>query len=145
MNKSIRQRFDTIINEINEELIDCLKKNPNIESICWLQFRPYFNDGDECRLLIFDWYMILKEDFKFTDERIQREYEDYTQEAPYEGWWPYNGAYECITDMDSFNRLLEIKKQLNNDKGLCEFLYDNHSHVHITANGIDITDHSNHD
>lgn len=51
--KKFQDKLQTALKEEFKKFFD---ENPDVKFITWLQFTPYFNDGDECRFGVHDFY-----------------------------------------------------------------------------------------
>lgn len=60
---------------LNEALTAVFEEYPQIESISWTQYTPYFNDGDSCEFSVNTWNIELngEEDDKYSEEKSKIE------------------------------------------------------------------------
>lgn len=120
----LRTEFPTLIAPI-------LAESKRIESIGWLQYTPYFNDGDECT------FGVHNDDLYINGEN---EYElDWLNEKVWTG-----GKYEKNPDVDQEELIVlkNIKEVLGSiPDDFYKDLFGDHSMVTINKNGtIEVSD-----
>lgn len=115
---------------------------PDIKAISWLQYSPYFNDGEEC---VF--YVHAVNALSFIPESIEYEYELEEDENGEEtgfilgdysiGKIPYNKEQE--------EAIFNFLKFIENETDLMEQLFGNHKQILITQEEIKVEDYNDHD
>lgn len=109
------------------------EENPEVTAVGWLQYAPYFNDGEPCEFSVHDIYATT----------IPLDHEDYSSSELAHGEYEY-GDSDCDWSpnnkkVDEFLRLLS---RVPDD--LFEHLFGSDSIVTVTRDGIDVEDYSDH-
>lgn len=103
-----------------------LKDNPEVKSVAWSQYTPYFNDGEPCVFRIQGIYFmkIELEDFNFDvlegDEQIRT-------------WRKEDGVSES-----TYNACVELEKMLGGAEEVLEAVFGDHVYVIVTNKGVDV-------
>lgn len=97
--------------------------NPDITSFGWRQYTPYFNDGDECRFGIYCEYPTI-------NGKGESEIEDF------EG-----GEYETYRERSK--RVSAFVRQF--EEAHLEEIFGDHVGVSVSADGVTVTQDSDHD
>lgn len=161
--------FRAHLEEINREFREKMKETshrafksffdstPRVRAICWVQYTPYFNDGDECVFSL--------SELTFCTDDIGDDPEEFNHPSSYEGvnihatWQLYEKyvGYSEAYDREGSNyyaRLAEgLKKSLETDDGtlercnamyafihsnedLMESMFGDHQKVYVTRDGV---------
>lgn len=97
--KNIIDEYNSKIAEIQSGLTETLKKSfktifeecPNLYMISWVQYAPYFNDGDPCEFNVHEIYPVnkkIREDEEFVEDdlptpwRFDDDFRQYTMSEP---------------------------------------------------------------
>lgn len=114
---------------------DFLSANPEIKSIQWTQYTPYFNDGDACKFGVHEFGLEL------------------TEEAAATMVDPIFLSYECSIHSEGHQygliktnaRAMQIKQELSAfqksviDKDLFESIFGDHKLIIVTRDGIQVS------
>ncbi len=148
------------ISKIKAELREKLKVNfhgltkelfqgfPELKSIGWKQYTPYFNDGEACEFMSLHDYPTINGNDENRGESKQPEgvldIVMLGSELIYDSNWKqipntdYNPYYKEIVDT--------VKEFLNQfDDEDMKDLFGNHVSIHITENGVEVEEYDNHD
>ena len=139
----LAEEFTTVKNEIKKqfkvEVTQALKelfvKYPELESIRWTQYTPYFNDGDPCYFRMGDLHVILEGD-------DPSKWEDEDEESPYAGEYvsTYKKYNEGWSDV-MYNELCELSKTMSGPlESFMEDVFGDHVWVKVTRNGIEVNE-----
>lgn len=79
-------------------LNDFFDKNSNIKTIHWLQYTPYFNDGDECVFSVYDIF------FSGNEWGNTEPYEDEEEEPQYDRQYASQLARLMMNDLEDTMR-----------------------------------------
>lgn len=108
--------------------------NPRVTSICWTQYTPYFNDGDECVFRLHEMFASIGE----TPKDEKHEYiEDRSNVFTPGGKWKddeFNKEYE--QEIKNFAAFSKLMYKLPND--IFEQSFGNHIEVTATREGFSI-------
>jgi hypothetical protein len=109
------------------------KENPNIKTIAWTQYTPYFNDGDECIFSVGEAYCASK---KLTTEDISDPYDldNYDDEESEHGTFKYDSKEHRA--VESFMKLLNPLEDVFKE------LFDDHVWVIATEDGFEVNEYS---
>lgn len=113
---------------------------PKMKAITWVQYSPYFNDGDECIFHVRSVSVL-----NFEPEYFSRYYEDdlsqENKEAIVVG--EYSNFNEQLLSAEELKACKAVQDFISNNEDLMHDLYDNHASVILTANGakVDEYDH----
>jgi hypothetical protein len=133
-----QKAIDDFNNHAKKEVIqtfeDFLAAFPEIKSVQWSQYTPYFNDGDRCTFNVHDFALEV-----FEEKRGDLFESDEMWEAAQDDFAVYDG-HEQAFDQDS-PRAREILASLDSlhkivDSGLFEAMWGDHSHVTATRESI---------
>jgi hypothetical protein len=96
------------------------ERHPNVRSLTWTQYTPYFNDGDPCVFSVHD--------LEVYDETIQEADDDYTEGVDV-GWGEGRARYPDIA---------EISGVLSNAEDLLLEMFGDHCRITVQADGISV-------
>lgn len=127
------------------------EKHPEVESLFWYQYTPYFNDGDECVFGVHDIEMELSEDFckQIGIEHRPVDFEEsYVEGASLYTLRDYSGGYSDPKIRPGAEALYEDLKALKDASQELEDLFKaafgDHALVVADRNGFRV-DHYEHD
>lgn len=136
-----------LINEFRDSLNglakDIFQNIPQLKAISWIQFTPYFNDGDECvfniREVIF---------YNFIPDSYLRYAEEFEDEEYPENYWAA-GDYELgknrtTLSAEEIKFLQQFETTLNQNREFIKEIFDDHSQIIWTSEGITVKDYSEH-
>lgn len=104
-----------------------LKDNPEVKSIVWTQYTPYFNDGDPCVFGISEVYFLKTEIEEFDYNEIVEGDEGNTI-STYRNETPIGKACK------------ELAQMLNDAEEVLEEVFGDHVRVIVTSKGVDVQD-----
>lgn len=145
--EAFNQMKKKLINEFRESLNslagDIFKTIPELKAISWIQFTPYFNDGDECvfsiREVIF-YNFIPNRYFRYAEEFEDDEYpENYWAAGDYE-----LGKNKTTLSEEKIKFLKKFETTINQNRDFVKEIFGDHSKVIWNADGIKIEDYSEH-
>lgn len=121
------------------ELLDAVLDDPQVHSVRWRQYTPYFNDGDACEFGVGEVYVRLK---STEDDNEDGDYGD-----------GYIGTYEMRANRSDWRddtvkpELATVARALRNFEGLGHFQqllkrsFGDHAIVTATRDGFDVEFH----
>ena len=117
---------------------------PEVKTIRWVQYTPYFNDGDECYFGVQEPYFSNIEDtdklISFGEEIEDSEENEWCVSAPYSNntWYGMSEHLHYLRDpIVGFKEMLESIS----DESMKE-IFGDHAQITITKNGINIDEYS---
>jgi len=113
-------------------LQDFMKAHPNVKAISWVQYTPYFNDGEECTFSMHDPTFCTKE---ITLEEME---DTYTYDEP---WFDVGGSYDRFgknsgLSIKDWEDCSELKSTLASFEEEMKFLFGDHVRVIVTPEGV---------
>lgn len=124
---------------------------PQLQSISWTQYSPYFNDGDECVFsahtddFSVNWIETASEDSE-EDEDEDEDYDDYGHESNYTWKHPEGKVLlpesERTLQGEACDKIAELLENFDEDN--LKDMFGNHVKVVITRKGV-TTDEYSHD
>lgn len=114
---------------------DFFQHVPQIKTISWTQYTPYFMDGDTCYFSIHEIFAL-----NFVPEYPQEYYEEEDLE---EGQFAYDSySMREASDLSDEQKTLcnQIFNLINSNGDFLEEIYGDHTSVTATAQGIDTDD-----
>jgi len=132
---ALKEAYDTKLSEEGEDAVkelfkELFDKHPQLVSVTWQQYTPYFNDGDPCYFRVgeFETNFDTDED----DEEEDDEEEVVEEEAAEE-------VVEESIDYDAINESVnELESLLPED--VLEYVFGDHVTITATREGFDITE-----
>lgn len=138
---------------------------PNLHMICWTQYTPYFNDGEECYFSRHEIYAVRKsyvdsleeEDHgrypppiifedDATHHRMQKPSEYvFAGRAKYDFYEKEASTWEALSqeERDETSLVAEFVKTLNEiPEDILEAMFGNHVAVYVTRDGIEVEEYS---
>lgn len=122
---------------LKSAFIEFLSANPEIKSIQWVQYTPYFNDGDVCKFGVNEFGLELTEEAAAT--MVDPKFLSYGTTICYEGH-----QYGILKDN---TRAVQIKQDLLKfqkavlDKDLFETIFGDHKLIVATTDGFKVSEH----
>ena len=150
--KQVQKRGEALLADSFKKFFD---ENPDIESIRWDQYAPYFNDGEACVFSVnTPNYRTFKMAQCFDDGELDVENEDD------EEWGDYGDGYD---DCDYFStyagrkpsrndvskeqqeRLQALSKIIQDSEDMLEIIFGDGARVTVTREGIQAEEYNDHD
>jgi hypothetical protein len=142
--------------EAKNILKDCLRgfmlEHSNITAIAWVQYTPFFNDGDECVFGMHDMHFSAKKPFTDEDAKDFSGFDDeiwyqcprtYDYSSPYDKTGYYDRMRAAITKEES-DAINALNKTLHGLAEEMKIVFGDHVKVVVTQNGV-LTFEYNHD
>lgn len=124
--ETLKRDSQAAFKEYMKEFFD---KNPNVEAVAWVQYTPYWNDGEPC------YFGIGEVTFKLKNEQ----YED-----DEDGYWDEYEKYTSIYSMSGPEK--KPCKQLADDfetiEDVLEITFGDHVSVEVTRDEITVDEYS---
>lgn len=134
-----------LINDFRQSLnllaTDIFKNIPQLKAISWIQYTPYFNDGDECHFSIREIIY-----YNYIPDSYFRYAEEFDDEEQAEGTWAYTDYDLKKTDLseDVIAFLKKFDSTINGNREFIKEIFGDHCKIVWTAEGVKITDYSDH-
>lgn len=113
---------------LSEGIGEFMKEHPVIKAIGWVQYTPYFNDGDTCEFSVGEIYV------SFTDD-----YSDDIYEEEDGGWHSlYSKPEDIDIDAQTWHNIKTFSKALSGAEQDMQAAFGDHVRVIISQEGIDI-------
>lgn len=144
--KALKDAYDTKLKEEGEDALkevfkELFDKHPRLESVTWVQYTPYFNDGDPCYFSVHDFDASISEPEE-TEELDEDEDEE--DEDLYDDDYTYGERLSAIAESDDpeLQKLAEAVSELNGEipEDVLENVFGDHCKVTATRDGFDITE-----
>lgn len=130
LKEEIRSQFK---DQVSVALKEMFIKFPELESIRWVQYTPYFNDGDPCEFSMGDFHVI-------TEGADPKEWDDEDEDSPYAG--EYVSTYRKYNEKWSdelYNELCMLSETLGGPlEDFMEDVFGDHVWVKVTRDGIKV-------
>ena len=128
MKAKMKAQFDSTVKNF-------FKVVPKMKAITWVQYSPYFNDGDECVFHVRSVSVL-----NFVPEYFSRYYEDDLSEDNKEKIvvGDYSTFNEDLLSAEELEACKAVQNFINENEDLMYDLYDNHVSVRITENGTEV-------
>jgi hypothetical protein len=134
----IRAKRKELSQSIQGVLSEFLLTHPEVQKICWVQYSPYFNDGEPCVFNVHEF------NFYFTDELVDEDEEGeegYGHELPGGYKDPY--ALECwnkhhLCSQDTFNDCKKLEWAMHQVEDVMEDTFGSDVLVVVTREGIEV-------
>lgn len=120
---------------IADLLKDFLTKFPEVESVRWTQYTPYFNDGDECVFGVNEARVTLKE--VGAENGHDEDEDDYGIDA-----WSLTYQNETPERKALAADLKALGKQLDESDDILRECFGDHVQVIVTRAGIEVSEYS---
>jgi hypothetical protein len=120
----------------NEAVQQFFQDNPEVRMIHWVQYSPYFNDGDEC---VFSVHEVRCTNGTPDDMDYMGVDMELSQEAEQEGKWVYPEWRGPERDIKGFDELASF---INSQEDMMHEMFGNHAQVIITRDGISVEEYS---
>ena len=144
--KAFEKQKKDLIKNVKKDLKSVLKELfstiPEIKSIYWTQYSPYFNDGDECRFRIAEVVF-----YNFVPDRPFRYAEQIDDDEYPEGSWAYSeySLKESNLPKEVIDFLSNFDTTINANREFIKEIFGDHSIVSFTINGIEVSEYTDHD
>lgn len=132
---SLKEAYDTKLAEEGEDAVkelfkELFDKHPQLASVTWRQYTPYFNDGDPC------YFRVGEFEADFDDEEYDEE-EDEDEEVVEED--ATEEVVEEPIDYDAINEAVaDLESSLPED--VLEYVFGDHVKITATRDGFEITE-----
>lgn len=135
-----QQAFET---KMKEAFSECFKEffeqNPEVKSIGWAQYTPWFNDGDECVFRTTAEYA----DFSNIDRIDEIRYGEYVGEGDFDQFWIISGDYgdynEELVSTQTRKNVKEFSKLLGMiPDDIYKSSFGDHVRVFATRDGFEV-------
>ncbi len=134
------------LKEAFKELFD---KHPRLESVTWVQYTPYFNDGDPCYFSVHDFDASISEPEETEgpgDEDEEEDENDEEDEDLYDDDYSYGERLSALSRSSDpeLQKLAEAVSELNGDipDDVLESVFGDHCKVTATRDGFEIHEYS---
>lgn len=131
LEQAVKEARETARNAFMDELKKLFANHPELKTMTWSQYTPYFNDGDPCSFSVNDAYI-----------------SNYTDISPWGEWTGDDDEPEDLFAIDlgwgdearQYPDLIELNKFMQSKLGcdVLEFVFGDHVQVHVTATGIEV-------
>lgn len=145
--QAFNEMKNKLIQDFRESLnglaVEIFKTIPQLKAISWIQYTPYFNDGDECvfsiREVIF---------YNFIPDRYFRYAEEFEDDEYPENYWAASD-YELNKNKTTLSKeeiafLKQFESTINQNREFIKEIFGDHSKIIWNADGITIKDYSDH-
>lgn len=134
------RQFNEKLKEEFHHLIAAFFEETGVQAVCWTQYTPYFNDGEECIFEINDIYYVLE---GFNPEELENpyNYEDddlYKIVPPYRRWSKDAVKHPLRDICDTFSDIIRM------NEGLMKDMFGDHTAVYLTKDSV-LTEEYDHD
>lgn len=132
---ALKEAYDTKLAEEGEEAVkelfkELFDKHPQLVSVTWRQYTPYFNDGDPCYFRVGEFETNFDEDeYDDEDEDEEEAVEEETTEEVVEESVDYDAINEAVGELEGL---------LPED--VLEHVFGDHVTITATREGFDITE-----
>lgn len=152
--KDFTELYENLTSQLKQKGTEKLKavfklfweKNPEVKTISWTQYAPYFNDGDACIFGVNEIYFSNSED---PDQVDQDDFDEesgvWNASAWSFGWWvKENPDLKIPIDIDNANNLGNFL-QSNAMKDIMEMMFGSDNRVIATRDGFKTEVYNDHD
>jgi hypothetical protein len=129
---TMQKARDEAQNAFLEELKAIFVNNPDIAVIKWVQYTPYFNDGDTCEFSVHEVIASNYEEVSFWGE-YEGEEDEPADLQIYNG---YGVAKLISPELDALTSFMQ--SGLGHD--VLQFAFGDHVSVTVTADGVEVDD-----
>jgi Zn-finger protein len=134
-NEDMRQKREAMMREFRPKFsrifTDFLRQYPEVRCIHWVQYIPYFNDGEECTFRVCDLYVVMAD---ATNEDAD------WQPGADDGFDFYSLENESMK-----NHVRSIEDTMQADADLMRELFGAHAHVAAFKHGFVVEEYDDHD
>lgn len=154
--KDFTELYENLTSQLKQKGTEKLKevfklfweKNPEVKTISWTQYAPYFNDGDACIFRVNEVYFSNSENPEQVDEDDDLYDEEtgvWTASAWYFGWWEKEYPDRKIPiNMDNAKNLGDFL-QSNAMRDIMEMMFGPDNRVIATRDGFKTEEYERHD
>lgn len=138
MKKDLINDFRQSLNVLATEIF---KNIPQLKAISWIQYTPYFNDGDECRFSIREIIY-----YNYIPDRYFRYAEEFEDEEQAEGTWAYTDYELKNTDLSEevIAFLKKFDSTINTNSEFIKEIFGDHRKIIWTVEGVQTQEYDNH-
>lgn len=146
---ALKEAYDTKLSEEGEDALkevfkELFEKHPRLESVTWVQYTPYFNDGDPCYFSVHDFDASINEPDVPEGTEDEDADEDEEDEDLYDDDYTYGERLSTIAKSDDpeLQKLAEAVGELNGEipEDVLESVFGDHCKVTATRDGFGITE-----
>lgn len=146
---ALKEAYDTKLEEEGEDAVkevfkELFDKHSRLESVVWVQYTQYFNDGDPCYFNVYDFDASVSEPEE--TEGPEDEEEEEEDDDLYDDDYTYG---ERLSDLANSNdpelqKIAEDISELNGSipQDVLESVFGDHVRVTATRDGFSVTEHS---
>lgn len=136
---ALKEAYDTKLEEegeaaLKEAFKEIFDKHPRLESIIWVQFTPYFNDGDPCYFSVHD--------FDVTVSAPEGSSEEDEDDELYDEDYSYGDRIYQLqkSEDEELKKIAEAVGELNGNipEDVLEHVFGDHAKITATREGFDI-------
>lgn len=132
----MKEEFKTVFEKASSTFFQLV---PEVKSIIWTQYTPYFNDGDTCYFSVHE--------FSFSnfipDSPIGYFYDSYQDDDNCEdNSWSYSswGMKKSSLSAEKIELCNSFESLINANEEFMQEILGDHVLVHVTANGVEVSD-----
>lgn len=138
---ALKEAYDSKLVEEGEDALkevfkELFEKHPRLESVTWVQYTPYFNDGDQCYFSVHDF------DASISGPEEEDEETDEEDEDLYDDDYTYGERLSTIAASEDpeLQKLAEAVSELNGEipEDVLESVFGDHCKVVATRAGFNV-------
>lgn len=142
---ALKKAYDEkLVNEGEDALKEAFKelfdKHPRLESVTWVQYTPYFNDGDPCYFGVWGF------DPSIVKPEESEDSEDEDDEDLYDDDYTYGERLSALADSSDpeLQKIAEAVRELTRDipDDVLENVFGDHCKIVATRDGFDVREYS---
>ncbi len=146
---ALKEAYDTKLEQEGEDALkeafkEIFDKHPRLESIVWVQYTPYFNDGDPCYFSAHDFDVTIsgpEETNRPEDEGID---EDEDEDDLYGDDYSYGDRIYQLqqSEDEELKKIAEDVGDLNSNipEDVLEHVFGDHAKITATREGFEVTE-----
>lgn len=139
--KKLEEEGEAALKEAFKELFD---KHPRLASVEWVQYTPYFNDGDPCYFSVHDFDATLQ--VPEGSEEDEDEDEDSEDDELYDDSYSYGDKLYTMSksEDEEVKKIAEDVGELNSNipDDVLEHVFGDHARIIATREGFDVDEYS---
>jgi len=131
---ALKEAYDTKLSEEGEDAVkelfkELFDKHPQLQSVTWRQYTPYFNDGDPCYFRVGEF----ETDFDGEEYEDEDEEEDVVEEEATE---------EVVEEPIDYNAINEAVGELEGllPEDVLEYVFGDHVTITATREGFEVSE-----
>jgi len=131
---ALKEAYDTKLEEEGEDAVkelfkELFDKHPQLQSVTWRQYTPYFNDGDPC------YFRVGEFETDFDGEEADEDEDEEVDETT----GPLDIVTEEVIDYDAINEAVgELEGLLPED--VLEYVFGDHVTITATREGFEVSE-----